>query len=115
MGGRYSNGWVTADISMLGCYEVAIDTVAPSVKAVNEKRWARNALLQFRAGDKGRGIRDFKGKIDGEFVLFEYSSKNGMLTCNLKNEKVKRGKHKLLLTVTDNAGNVKTVERSFTY
>lgn len=115
VGGRYSNGWVTADISMLGCYEVAIDTVAPSVKAVNEKRWARNALLQFRAGDKGRGIRDFKGKIDGEFVLFEYSSKNGMLTCNLKNENVKRGKHKLLLTVTDNAGNVKTVERSFTY
>lgn len=114
-GGRYSNGWVTADISTLGCYEIAIDTIPPKVTPVNEKRWGRSGVITFAIGDRGRGINTYKGFIDGKFILFEYSSKNGRLTCNLKREKVRRGQHKLRLIVTDNAGNTTETEKTINY
>lgn len=115
VGGVYNNGWVTADISQLGCYEVGIDTFPPKLRPVNEKRWSRSGVITFAMGDKGRGIKEFKGLIDGVFVLFEYSSKNGRITCNLRREKIKRGVHTLLLTVTDDAGNTTVVEKKIRY
>lgn len=115
VGGEYKDGWVTTDITMLGCYEVAVDTMPPKVKVINGKKLGRNGKLQFKIGDKGRGVKEFKGTVDGEFILFEYSSKNGTLTCNLKNEGVRRGKHRVRLTVIDNAGNATVVDRNFIY
>lgn len=115
VGGEYHDGWVSADISRLGCYELAIDTFPPSVKPVNEHRWTRSGVITFTMGDRGRGVKSYKALLDGKFVLFEYSSKTGIITCNLKREKIKRGTHTLHLTVTDNAGNVTTVERKIRY
>lgn len=114
-GGNFVDGWISADIKILGCYDVAVDTVAPTVKPVNEKHWRNSNNVVFSISDKGCGINDFKGFIDDKFVLFEYSSMRKRLTCNLKQEKVKRGKHILRLVVTDNAGNVTTVEKSIIY
>lgn len=115
VGGVYNNGWVSADISQTGCYEVGIDTFPPTLRPVNEKRWSRNGVVVFSMGDKGRGVKEFKGLIDGAFVLFEYSSKSGRITCNLKREKIRRGVHTLQLTVTDNAGNTTAVEKKIRY
>lgn len=115
VGGVYDNGWITADISQLGCYEVAIDTFPPTLRSVNEKRWSRSGVITFAMGDKGRGVKEFKGLIDGAFVLFEYSSKTGRITCNLRREKIKRGVHNLQITVTDNAGNTTVVEKKIRY
>ncbi|MBR5893850.1 MAG: M23 family metallopeptidase [Bacteroidaceae bacterium] len=115
VGGEYKDGRVTANVPLLATYEVAVDTVPPSVKPVAPKNWARNGQIVFSVGDKGRGIKSFKGLLDGKFILFEYSSKSGRLTCNMRREKVRRGKHQLLLTVTDNAGNTTTIERTITY
>ena len=116
IGGEYNNGWVTARISLLASsYEVAVDTVAPVVKPIGEKNWGRNGKIIFSIGDKGRGIKSYKGLLDGKFILFEYSSKSGRLTCNMRREKVKRGKHQLHLTVTDNAGNITTIEKTVFY
>lgn len=109
--GRYSAGWMVADITQFGTYEVAIDTLAPQLKPINEKRWRRNGIIAFSIGDKETGIKDFKGRIDGHFVLFEYSSKNGRLTCDLRAEKIKPGRHKLQLFVSDRAGNTTTLEK----
>lgn len=115
VGGEYCDGWVSANISQTGCYELAIDTIAPSLRPIDERRWARRGVITFSMGDKGRGIKSFKGLIDGVFVLFEYSSKSGRLTCNLRREKIRRGVHTLQLTATDNAGNTTTVEKKIKY
>lgn len=112
VGGEFHDGWVTASVPLLASYEVAIDTVPPTVKPVAPKNWGRNGKIVFSIGDKGRGIKSFKGLLDGKFILFEYSSKSGRLTCNLRREKVKRGKHQLQLTVTDNAGNSTIIEKT---
>lgn len=115
VGGTYRNGRVVTDIKLLGCYEVVADTIPPVVKAVNEKHWKRSGCLQFALSDKGSGIKTYKGLIDGTFILFEYNAMKGRLSCNMRHEGVQRGKHRLLLTVEDNVGNVTTVERDIIY
>ncbi len=115
VGGVVKGGSVTADISQLDSYAIAVDTVAPVLKPVGEKLWARNGKIVFALADKGSGVESCKGTIDGEFVLFEYSSKNGRLVCNLHREGVKRGTHTLKVVALDKVGNEKVYEKQIKY
>ena len=111
VGGLYLNGKVTASIRVLGSYDVAVDTIAPRVKPHNEKRWEHSGVLSFAISDKGSGIKNFKGTIDGKFVLVEYNGMRGRLTCNTKKAKIAPGKHTFQLTVTDNCGNTTVFDK----
>lgn len=100
-----AEGYVTASISVLDRYSLAVDTVAPRLKPVKEKEWGRSGKVVFTLTDKESGVDSYKCYIDGRFVLFEYSSKNGRLVCNLQHEKVSRGLHNLKIIATDRVGN----------
>ncbi len=113
VGGTIKDGWITANISSLGCYEAAMDTVPPIVRPINEKQWGRNGFLSFYMSDSETGIKSYKGYIDGQFTLFKFSSKNVRLTCNLRAEGISRGTHQLRLVVTDRAGNETIIEKTF--
>lgn len=115
VGGTLKDGWMAATVTSLGCYEIALDTVPPVVKPVSEKQWARSGILSFYISDSGTGIKSYKGYIDGEFRLFKFSSKNVRLTCNLRDEGVSRGTHRLRLVVTDRAGNETVTEKTFKF
>ncbi len=112
IGGVCKDGWISASISSLGTYEAAIDTVPPTVRDLTKDK---RGVLSFYISDSETGIKSYKGYIDGEFRLFRFSSKNVRLTCDLKNEGVRRGSHSLRLVVTDRAGNETILEKSFTY
>ena len=114
-GGVIKDGWIKTDISSLGCYEVAIDTLPPVVRPVNEKQWGRSGRLSFYMSDSETGVKSYKGYIDGKFKLFKFSSKDVRLTCDLRAEGVSRGTHQLRLVVTDRAGNETTIEKTFKY
>lgn len=115
VGGEFNAGWMSAKINILGCYEVAADTVPPRVVPVKEGAWARNARVVLSVADGETSIKSFKGYIDGEFVLFEYSSKNSRLTLDMKKEKVARGTHNLKVVVTDACGNEAVYEKNIKY
>ena len=115
VGGKYENGWVTADVGSLGCFEVAVDTVAPKLTPVKENAWMRNGKVVFSVSDKDTSVKSFRGTLDGEFILFGYSSKNRRMELDLKKEKVRRGKHLLRLEVTDACGNVAVYEKRINY
>ena len=115
VGGVIKDGWIKTDISSLGCYEVAIDTLPPVVRPVNEKQWGRSGRLSFYMSDSETGVKSYKGYIDGKFKLFKFSSKDVRLTCDLRAEGVSRGTHQLRLVVTDRAGNETTIEKTFKY
>ena len=69
--------------------------------------------VQFKIGDAETGIKDYKVKIDGEFALFGFSSKNAKLWMKHP-ERLKKGvAHKLELVVTDNCGNETKEEYEF--
>lgn len=111
-GGKYENGWVKTRIRELGTYRVAVDTVPPRVTPLDRQRW-KTGHIQFRIGDAETGIKDYQVRIDGEFALFGFSSKNARLAMRHP-ERLKRGvPHRLELVVTDYCGNVTKEEYAF--
>lgn len=108
-GGTYRWGFITAPISELGTYTVCADTIAPRITPINSAAWSKQGKIELRIADGETGIRNYRGTIDGRWVLFTYSSKNARLTCNLKAEGIHPGHHTVEVEVTDLRGNKRVV------
>ena len=104
-GGTYKYGRITADVKELTTYTVCADTVAPKITPIGSTNWKQQGKLVFRIADGESGIRSYRGKIDGQWVLFQYSSKTARMTCDLKAEGIPHGKHEVEIVVTDMRGN----------
>ncbi|MBE6298177.1 MAG: M23 family metallopeptidase [Bacteroidales bacterium] len=113
--GKYEYGWYTANINTLGCYELALDTVPPRLRAVDESRWSRRGIVEFKLADGESYIESFRGTLNGEFILFKYSTKNSCLTLDLNEEGVERGTHTLRVVAMDALGNEAVYEKEFEY
>ena len=100
-GGTYKYGRITANVKELTTYTVCVDTVAPKVTPIGESTWKKKGVVTFRIADGETGIRSYRGKIDGKWVLFKYSSKNARLWCDLKAEGIAPGKHEIEIEVED--------------
>ncbi len=109
-GGTYQYGRITANITELGTYTVCADTIAPKITPIGSTSWRKQGRIVCRIADGETGIRDYRGTIDGRWVLFKYSSKNARLTCDLRAEGIGPGRHEVEIRVTDLRGNVR-VER----
>lgn len=115
VGGKYADGRISTDINALGTFEVAVDTVPPRVSPVKEGAWARNGKVVLAVSDKETSLKSFRGTLDGRFILFKYSSKNGRLELDLKAEGVSRGVHQLRVELVDACGNVRVFEKKIRY
>ena len=87
----------------------------PVLKPLNENLWGKNGKIVFALTDKETTVSSFKGTLDGKFVLFRYSSKNGRLTLDMKEENIRRGTHELRVVVVDGYGNETVFEKEITY
>lgn len=114
VGGKYLNGWMYADVTVLGKYEVAADTLPPRICPLKRKKWS-SGIIAFSMADGETSIKSFKGTLDGKFVLFKYSSKNSRLTLDMRAEGVVRGEHELKVVVEDACGNVAVYEDKIRY
>lgn len=108
-GGTYKFGRITGNITELGTYTVCADTIPPRITPINSSSWSKRGKVELRISDGETGIRDYRGKIDGHWTLFTYSSKNARLTCNLRAEGIGPGRHKVEVEVTDLRGNRRVV------
>ena len=108
-GGTYKYGRITANITELGAYTVCADTIAPKITPIDSTSWRKQGKIVCRIADSETGIRDYRGTVDGRWVLFKYSSKNARLTCDLKAEGIGPGRHQVEISVTDMRGNVEVV------
>ena len=115
VGGKYSDGWLTATISTQGVYDIAVDTVPPMLKPVKEASWEKNAKVVFDLDDKETKIASFRGTLNGKFVLFKYNRKERRLTFDFKQENIKSGTHKMKVVATDACGNTAVFEKSIRY
>ena len=109
-GGVYRNGWVDTDIKEMGTYTLAQDLIPPTVTPLNPATWVNKQAISFRLSDNLSGVQTYRGEIDGQFVLFEMNSKS-VITYQFDMERLTRGKHTLILIVTDACGN----QTSYTY
>ena len=109
-GGSYRYGRITANITELGTYTVCSDTTPPTIAPIGEGTWRKRGIVAFRIADGETGIRTYRGKIDGRWVLFKYNSKNHRLWCDLKAEGIGSGRHTVEIEVEDLRGNVSVVK-----
>ncbi len=116
-GGAYEDGWVKAGIRVFGNYAVLADSLPPKILPLSIK--GKNALteskrIRFIISDDLSGINEYNGYIDGKWALFEYDSKNKLITHYFDPERFELGKrHKFKLVVSDYKNNIATYEATF--
>lgn len=117
VGGKYENGWVSAEIKVLGMYAVCVDTVAPVIKPlsiVNKNSLIEKDRIRFIITDNLSDINKIEGYIDGKWALFEYDLKNHLITHYFDAKRFEMDKqHQLKLTITDNKNNRSVYEATF--
>jgi len=115
--GKFDDGWVEGNIRTLGSYALAVDTEAPKIVSLNvaDKNGKKDtSRLKFKITDNLSGIENFRGTIDGKWVLFEYDLKNNLLSYTFDKARFKfGGNHQLNLEVTDFKGNTSTYKTNF--
>lgn len=117
---RWNGKGMTAEIKDFGKYFVMRDTTAPTVKPMNfdakgktDTVFTSMKSIQFKIGDNLSGVETYRGTIDGKWVLFEYEPKKDRLMYTF-DEHVSKGRHELVMVVTDAVGNQSTFKRKFT-
>jgi len=117
VGGKYENGYIKSRIRELGTYTVAIDTVAPTITAVNPATWAKTEKIVYKVKEDQTGIKSYRGTIDGKYVIFgRHNSMSGLIEYTIDPKRVKKGeKHTVEFTVVDNCGNVAVERNQFNY
>ncbi|MCF6241399.1 MAG: M23 family metallopeptidase [Bacteroidales bacterium] len=116
-GGEYIDGYVIGKINSFGNYVLTVDTIKPRIVPLSlaKTNVIYKSMLRFKIYDNLSGIKSFNGFIDNKWVLFTYDTKYHLIQCNLKIEKIKKGKHELVLKVEDKYGNIETFTSNFTY
>lgn len=114
IGGTWADGEVSSKVKGFGDYTVMIDTLPPKVVALNIKPiMTGRDSLKVQVTDDLSGVDQWVGKLDGEWILFEYDPKRKMVVHRFDKYSGKPGKHELVLEVRDERGNTSTLRTSF--
>lgn len=106
-GGTWENGWVSTQIREFGNYTIMVDTIAPVIRPVNifnNKNIIHQTSIMVKISDELSGIKQYRGTLNGKWILMEYDAKNNLLTYFF-DEFIKPGKNNFKLVVRDETGN----------
>ncbi|MCY1634740.1 M23 family metallopeptidase [Marinifilum sp. D737] len=117
VGGVYINGWVKSKTRVFGDFAIVQDTISPIIKSRTNfklKNLSVRDKISFTIKDELSGIKNYKGTIDGKWVLFEFDAKNNHLFYKFdKKRLLPNRKHDLNLEVTDKLGNKTKFQTNF--
>ena len=118
-GGQWDGDWLRGRSRSFGDYCVMADTLAPRITAVSfSPDMRRKSSISFRLSDNfattglAKDIQ-YRGTIDGQWVLFEYDKKRSRITYTF-DENLGKGPHKVRITAVDDRGNEGVFEGKFT-
>lgn len=118
-GGEYIEGRMHLETRNFGRYVIAVDTIAPEIKAVNfinGKKYLKNQGITFTISDDLSGIESYNGYIDGKWALFTFDAKTGVLNYSIDSTRLKYGiTHNLKIVVVDGKKNSSTFEGIFIF
>ncbi len=110
------DGFWKAKSKDLGDYVMSRDSMAPEIKAVNfkNKQWLSNySYLRLKISDDYSGIKTYRGKINGKWILLEHEPKNNSLIYDFSDLEFKESLHQLTIEAEDQVGNKTVFERDF--
>jgi hypothetical protein len=101
---KMDNGWYTAQIRAFGTYWLAVDSVSPKLTCnlTNGSRLGRVKTLSITATEETTNLQNFRGELDGKWILFEPT---GSLYTYTIDEHCPPGKHKLVVKAADENQN----------
>ena len=100
----------------LGLYFIKNDSLSPEISPLNFKNgdWVSNKkYLKFKILDKQSGIKKYKGKINGKWMLFEYEYKKNLISYEFDSFYLSKSKNEVEIEVEDMVGN--TLIKTFTF
>jgi len=106
-GGEYNNGYITAAIREFGDYTIVADITPPEIiplKYAGYKSVQGLKRISFKIKDELSGIKEYRGELNGDWVLMEYDAKNDLLFYDI-DERMKKGLNNFRLVVADMKGN----------
>jgi hypothetical protein len=117
-GGSFKDGMITTQTKTFGNFAVAVDTVAPKIRTAFKYTpkttvdLSNAKIIGIIANDNLSGIRKYRAKIDGNWVLCEYEYKKDLLFYTFDGTMEKRV-HTFEIEVGDDKGNVSKMMFSF--
>jgi hypothetical protein len=104
---NYDSGYVKANINTFGSFFLKADTVPPKIAPINisnGKNMKAISKILISISDNLSGVKTFKGRIDGNWVLMEYNPKTRTLK-HAFDDRTLPGEHVFSLEVTDMKSN----------
>jgi len=101
VGGKWENNYINFSTREFNDFTILTDTIPPIIKPVKINK----SNLIFNVKDELSGIKEYVGKINKEWILFNYDYKRDLLfSQKLNKEDQLIGNFEL--KITDNAGNI---------
>lgn len=109
---RHTPDSLLAPVGYLNRYTVAEDTLPPTVEYLGR---GPGKTLRFRIGDNLSGIASYRGEVNGQWCLFTYDPRTGILECLLSEPAFRRGeKNEIKITVEDQVKNRTEITKRIT-
>jgi len=112
VGGKVTGDWIKAGIREFGSYSVAADTLKPQIIPVNIKNkqlMKDQNSIRFIIRDDLSGIKEYKGLINNQWVLFEYDAKNDVIEYDIDWNRLQKAEiYDLEVSATDYCNNTRT-------
>jgi murein DD-endopeptidase MepM/ murein hydrolase activator NlpD len=118
IGGNIHDNTITSTAKVFGTYAVFADTIPPVIKPINisnGKNMIKEDCIKILINDELSGIQEYNGMIDKQWVLFEYNSKNSLLSYGFDSIRfaANNNYHLLELLVSDKKGNKRKYMANF--
>lgn len=115
-GGKQEGRQLVVSTTNFGCFAIAADTIAPTIRAKNVLNGTISAELRrisFEIDDNLSGIDSYVGELNGQWVLMEYDPKTKSLFYEI-DERLKSGENSFKLIVTDKQANRNVFTKTYT-
>ena len=104
IGGRWEENKIKFRTSELSKYSILEDKEPPVIERIK----FNSDQMKFRIYDELSGIKSYEGRINNNWILFEYDNKNDIIISKKRNS-IQSFKGKFVLEVIDNANNIRTL------
>jgi hypothetical protein len=115
-GGQYWWGWVRGQVREFGTYAIAVDNEKPVIIPLNLKNnvLTEPSNIRFKITDNLSGIKKIEGRLNGNWMLFDYDPKNAVIVHYFDEKRFELNKlHDFILKVTDLKDNTAVYESKF--
>jgi len=117
LGSEWNGQKLAANSRQFGYYTILADTENPvitPVNIVNGKNIAAQNSIKITIKDKKTGIKNYRGTLNGKWILMEYDAKNNLLTYNYDDRLVK-GENLFKIVVSDQLDNESVYQAKLVY